>query len=320
MYCIDADCALRYLMSDEANEIRKRTSLNSTDGIDNRSAVSLPQWAYAPDGNAHVIAFSENARNQKHGFESHRVSQTPSPGSLIMLDREVAIPSPEYCFLRLAKTLSLPELVKAGMLLCSSFSIDNSGCIVRRHRPLTSARKLGRYIANNSNIHGVKNARRALRYILDGAASPPEIDSSIILTLRVSQGGYACPLPELNGHIELNSKVARSLGYKDCYCDLLWRKWKCAVEYTSELHHEGYEKQVEDEIRRAAIESMGYRLFFLTKNQLYSQPAFEGFARPLVHQLGKRNQNTVQKMQTAQYALRHDLLYEPSWILRRACM
>ena len=132
-------------------------------------------------------------------------------------------------------------------------------------------------------------------------------------------GGYGCPAPELNGEIRLRPEVARTLGYSECYCDLLWRDAKCAVEYTSEQFHTGYQKQAKDEMRRAALEAMGYRVFLLTKPQLYGQTAFEGVARPVLKALGKRMPARTSKFQQAQYELRKALLYEPSWVISRAC-
>lgn len=81
----------------------------------------------------------------------------------------------------------------------------------------------------------------------------------------------------------------------------------------------GYRKQANDEIRRAALEAMGYRVFLLTKPQLYNQMAFEGFARPILNTLGRRMPKRTSKFQQTQYDLRKMLLFEPSWILRRAC-
>ena len=180
-------------------------------------------------------------------------------------------------------------------------------------------KKLKKYIDDNAGVYGVRNARLALDYIIDGAASPPEIDSSIILILKPLRGGYSFARPELNGQITLRSDIARSLGHRACYCDLLWRKQKCAIEYTSKQYHEGYEKQARDEIRRSAIENMGYRVFFLTKTQLYSQAAFDGFVRLVRQHMGMRGQANTQKLSAARYSLRQELLYNASWILRRAC-
>lgn len=116
-------------------------------------------------------------------------------------------------------------------------------------------------------------------------------------------GGYGCPMPELNGHVRLNPVIARSLGYADCYGDLLWRDAKCIVEYTSEQHHTGYRKQARDEMRRAALEAMGYRVFLLTKPQLHNQVAFEGFARAVLRAIGKRMPRRSLEYQSAQYEL-----------------
>ena len=315
---IDADCALMYWMSSAAKaESKKRRSHETL--VERIRVGNLPDWAYGSDSLIHVLVTSDAERVQRKGVRCHLAKAGMPASSFAYADGGVPLVSPECCFLRLARQLSVPELAKTGMLLCASFSFDEERGLVGRRDSLTSAKLLATYISKAGNSAGVKVARRALRFVTDNAASPPEIDASLLLCLPVMLGGYGCPLPELNGHVKLRAEVARTLGYTDCYGDLLWRDAKCIVEYTSEQYHTGYRKQANDEMRRAALEAMGYRVFLLTKPQLYNQVAFEGFAQSVLRTLGKRMPKRTSKFQQAQYDLRKMLLFEPSSILRRAC-
>lgn len=315
---IDADCALTYWMSSGARATQaKRPSRETL--IERLNAGNLPDWAYAPDDQLHVVVTSKHERIRSMRVKCRLAQTELRKGSFIYTDTGIPVVSSECAYLRLANILSFPELAKAGMLLCAHFAFDSSDCLIGRSKELATVKGIRSYIDRSRDIKGIKNARKAMRFIADNAASPPEIDACLLLCLPVMYGGYGCPLPELNGQIKLNPDIARTLGYENCYGDLLWRKKKCIVEYTSEQYHTGYQKQAQDEMRRSALEAMGYRVFLLTKPQLYNQVAFEGFARPILRLLGRRMPKRTLEYQSRQYDLRKTLLYEPSWVIRRAC-
>lgn len=316
---IDADCALTYWMSQHAAKHRPLGNSRGDDLLARFESGSFPDWAFTPAGDAALLATNDVNRIRRNGVSCGIPKVTLPSSSFARTQGGLVVPSPECCYLRLAHMLPLPELAKAGMLLCANFAIDDAGNLSDRHHAPTTTGKIRAYVERANRIHGVKNAQWVLRFLANAAASPPEIDACLLLCLPVMRGGYGCPMPELNGRVRLSARVERSLGYPDCYCDLPWRERRCAVEYTSELHHAGYEKQVKDEIRRAALEAMGYRVFFLTKKQLYNQAAFEGVARIILRTLGRRMPKRTSAHLQAQYDLRKTLLFEPSWIIQRAC-
>lgn len=313
---IDADCAFTHWMSPKATRGLKQRRSHETlkERIKSRN---LPEWAYAPDGRVHVVVTSEPERIRKKEACSRLISGSMPQSSFEVADSGLPVVSPELCFVRLAGVLSFHELVRAGCYLCGAFVIDELDCLTGRDAPITTAKSIGAFIDSLDQAKGVKQARKAVRFLADGAASPAEVDAYLLLCLPVIHGGYGCPAPELNGHVKLRLDVARTLGYQDCYCDLLWRKAKCAVEYTSEQHHTGYQKQARDEMRRAALEAMGYRVFLMTKPQLYGQRAFEGIARPVMRALGKRMPRETLGFLGKQQALRCNLLFDPHWIFSK---
>lgn len=315
---IDADCAFAYWMLPEA--VRSQEKRSSHESLKERiKAGSLPSWAYAPNGQVPVVVTSRRERVRQEKVCCRLCLAELGCDSFAFTETGIPVVSPECCFVRLAGVLSFHELVRAGNFLCSAFAIDEAGCLMGRGMPITTKKRLATYIDSIHGANGIKTARKAIRFIADNAASPAEVDACILMCLPAMRGGYACPMPEFNGHIKLNDAAVRSLGYSDCYCDLLWRRAKCAVEYTSEQHHTGYRKQAQDEIRRAALESMGYRVHLLTKPQVQGQAAFEGVVRVVLKALGKRMPRQTLESWGRQHVLRKDLLSEPSWILRHAC-
>lgn len=315
---IDAVSALGYwTLADATVDLRRRRPAEAL--AERLRFGNLPDWACASEGNVHVVATTERERLRRDDVVCRLATTLPRSGSFAHTDEGIPILSPECCFLRLANELSLPELAKAGMLLVACFGTNEDGTLAGRRESIATVRSIAGYLSRAGAAKGIKQARRALRFLADNAASPPEIDACLLLCLPVMCGGYGCPVPEMNGHVRLRPSAARALGYEDCFCDLLWRDARCAVEYTSEMHHTGYGKQAKDEMRRAALEAMGYQVLLLTKPQLYNQVAFEGVARLVLRALGRRMPKRTIEHQSAQYALRKELLYEPSRIIKHAC-
>lgn len=91
---------------------------------------------------------------------------------------------PELCFVQLAQSLPFHELVRAGNVLCGRFYLDaGKGGELGRREPLTSKRRIEAFLRANPGIKGVKEARRALPWVTEGAASPPEAFLAMVFGL-----------------------------------------------------------------------------------------------------------------------------------------
>lgn len=110
-------------------------------------------------------------------------------------ESSLCVVSPEVLFLEMAAQLSGIELVKLGYELCGVYSLPmsqpNYAGTPRgysRRKALTSVARLTAHVASQSNNRSVKKARWALRYVLDGSASPRETELSMLMVFTQEIG------------------------------------------------------------------------------------------------------------------------------------
>ena len=242
----------------------------------------------------HIMLQKAGTRRTRQEMKQHVFTgQTPA-GCFISIDNTLFVSTPEFCFLQMADTLPLVRLIELGYELCGSYSMHTEGDpnIPTRgfhlRDPLTNVKKLEAFVSRMPGIKGHQKAVRALRYILDGSASPMETKLSIILSLPYKLGGFGFAQPELNRRI-IPSKTGKRVSNKASYfCDLFWPDNDLAVEYDSALYHAGQNQIAEDSKRRNSLITMGIAVVAVTKQQLYDEKEFEKIAWAVAKCLGKR--------------------------------
>ena len=223
------------------------------------------------------------------------------------------VSSPEFSFLQMADRLPLVKLIELGYELCGTYSLPTEadpepperGFYYRK--PLSSTGKLNAFVARMPGARGRKKAIRALRYLIDGSASPMETKLSILLTLPYLLGGFGLFMPELNSRI-IPAKTAKRASSKAHYvCDLFWPDYNLAVEYDSDQHHTGSAQIAEDSKKRNALNVMGITVITVTKQQLYRSAELEKVARVLANCMDKRLKYRNPGFATAHRELRSQL-------------
>ncbi|MCL2632516.1 MAG: hypothetical protein FWD45_05480 [Coriobacteriia bacterium] len=187
-----------------------------------------------------VLTRNNKARRKIEGLRHNTFSHPVPVGSLINCGDGLVVSSPEFCFFQMASRLSLVKLIELGYEFCGVYSLvaekdagrlasddntageslDNSSMGFYTRHPLTSVRKLKAYVSHMSNAHGQKKAARAVRFIIDGSASPMETILSMLLTLPKKLGGYGLPKPSLNAQIAPTRATKSTLSKANFYCDL----------------------------------------------------------------------------------------------------
>ena len=242
----------------------------------------------------HVLVGSGNARKASRKLHCHVSTGKFPEMSFIRMDSGLTISSPELCFLQMAGELPLVGLVVLGYEFCGSYRLDKEraeGKGFREDQPLTSVNRLSSYIERAAGSKGCKNAKRALRYIVDGSASPMETILSVILVLPYKFGGFGFPKPLLNHRIESSDSDRRSNGKsgKALYrCDLYWPDEKVDVEYDSDAHHTGSDRIAQDAIRRNTLSSMGIIVVTVSRKQVIEAAKMRALSDVLAKLLGKR--------------------------------
>ncbi len=180
-------------------------------------------------------------------------------------DDEVYVACPELCFLQAAHILPLHLAVKIGNMLCAMYIRDDEEVMGQRNiQPLTSKKKIEQYLNKVEKVAGLKNARRALKYVSDKCNSPMEVNIAVIGKLPISAGGYALEDFKMNGEAKLKKEAKELLGRKVCMCDMLWEEEKVIVEYESNLTHLDKEQHEYDKRRSTAIINAGYKIINIT--------------------------------------------------------
>ena len=151
----------------------------------------------------------------------------------------ILVASPEFCFVLMASRLSLLQLIAYGMELCGIYALRTANGTATRYdrKPLTTVRKLTQFVGRCEGHGGVKAARRALQYVLDGSASPMETACEMMVCLPFKLGGYGLPKPLMNGGVSLSAKARAMARKRENRCDLYWPEHNLAFEYDSEYSH-----------------------------------------------------------------------------------
>jgi len=265
----------------------------------------------------HVMIGDRIARHESKKVKQHIFGGKTPVGCFMSVEDKMVVSSPEFCFLQMAEQITMVKLIELGYELCSGYSIPNPDDAevpdigFYKRRPLTSVNKLSVFLENMSGFRGYKKVIRALRYILEGSASPMETKLAMFLTLPYMLGGFGFKMPELNRHIVL-TKSARKNFNKDYYsCDMFWPDEKIAVEYDSDQQHTGSDRIANDSKRRNALNSLGIRVITITKQQLYSSLEMERAAKVIARHMKKRLFPSKNSFATANRELRKQLLYTP---------
>ena len=236
---------------------------------------------------AHIMIGDRCARQRSEIIKQHLFSGETPVGCFMNIGDGRMASSPEFCFLQMAEQFTLVELIELGYELCGGYSIPleddpeipKNGFYNRRQ--LTSVNKLKGFLESMPGVKEYKKAKRAMRYMLDGAASPMETKLAIFLTLPFMLGGFGFNMPELNYRITLGKKARKNFN-KDYYvCDMFWPDEKIGVEYDSDQQHTGSDRIARDSKRRNALNSIGIRVVTVTRQQLYSPVELESAAKTI---------------------------------------
>ena len=209
--------------------------------------------------------------------------------------------------MQLACELSLIDLMMVGYEFCGGYRLDKENDPeqgFRKEPALTSVAKLNSFVARATGLKGCKNARKALRYIADGADSPMETALTLLLCLPYRHGGYGFALPRLNYHIEVDLPAGKQT-YRG---DLYWPKERVDIEYDSDTYHATTERINRDATRRTHLSLAGVSVITVTRTQIMNVARMRVVAELLSKKLKKRLRYSPEFI-LRQFELRKQLLY-----------
>ena len=225
---------------------------------------------------------------------------------------DIFVASPELCFLNAATVLPFNALVLYGMELCGTYArteaMDaswrtdasrNRGITSEapyayaasepyyasttryKRNPLTTAQKIEAYLDKSTGAAGIKAAKQACQYLLDGSASARESVLATIMTLPPRLGGFGMPTPDLNYGIEVNLLSKLCAGQKiTLHGDVVWRYARLVVEYDG-AQHGLIDNHTADKQRDHLLLEAGYEVVRFTDKSIRSSLELERLARTI---------------------------------------
>ena len=209
-------------------------------------------------------------------------------GAFLQVFPDVCVASPEFVFLQMANELPIEKLIQLGFELCGFFTAPLGRRMLQNDMSLTTVEKLGEFLSKVRGIHGVTNAKRALRYIRNGSGSPMEAVLVMKLCLPRNLGGYSMPWPELNFEIRLKGRAERMAGKGSYVLDLYWPDAHLDVEYDSEQEHTGASRIARDANRRNVLKYIGISQITVTPYQFLDFENSEALALQVAKAIGFR--------------------------------
>lgn len=290
-FVITHNTALHYLRAQNGG-LHRRTLHPSRSTRPNTELTCYDVTDIPEEEPLHAAIFSEEERRRSpQGVTWHllKLDELP-PRSFVPVSTKVWADSPELCFVHMAAQLPFVPLVELGYELCGSYSRDpDSPRGFTDRKPLTSAQALTDYADAAAGMYGARQARRAARYVLDGAASPMETAVAMLLCLPSSRGGYSFEAPQLNGAVSVPTSMQKSVGAKTLHCDLLWPQYDAAIEYNSDQYHSDGRSKDRDSERSNVFERLHIRVIEVTRKDALDVYRFEDVvAKGLAEATGRR--------------------------------
>lgn len=261
-----------------------------------------PWWLPEP---LHVLVVQDSHRRWTDDRVYHVWSGPLPKGSLLDTRNGFYVCSPELCFLQMASSLSLVELIQLGCELCGIYDLGTGE--VEKCAPLTTISKLVSFVEEISNVNGRKKAVRALQFVAENSASPMETELFMLQCLPYRLGGHGLEMPLLNHRITVNAYARKYTKRSYFEADMCWPAHRLVVEYDSDEHHGEVRRKASDSSRRNALEAMGYTVVTVTLDIVKSKDSTAEVAQALARHLGHRLRYTEPQFSIACARLRTEL-------------
>ena len=122
----------------------------------------------------HVTVPDAGSRRFLKDYVYHVQPKDLPKNSFVKVNSVLSVSSPELCFLQAALSIkSLPKLVCFANDLCAIYVKDNSTQFQQHQREaITSTAQIRHFLEHISGVHGIKLARKAIKYSVDRSNSP----------------------------------------------------------------------------------------------------------------------------------------------------
>lgn len=247
------------------------------------------------------LLYAKKSGHHAANVERH-THRMPLPArSLIALDKETLVVTPELLFLELASMSDIDdiELLRIGYELCGTYVLDPS-CdswdgFTNTSESLTSKRRILTFLERCTHLRGTARARKLARYLADGSNSPMETVTALIASLPHCMGGWGL------GAIKMNQRVVTADGPK--WVDILFVNTHVGLEYKGRRSH-SLEHTMRDDRRQNRLTGTGITTF----NIWYEDLAQERLCNRLMRDIARALHMRL-RMRSQAYEARRRVLY-----------
>lgn len=316
MVYLGYESALRYWLTKRAGEwlpdATPERTLSRAEGSARRARAAWLPFGPERGRPLHLMVANQSERHAASDIVAHLWSKPLPARSLCLLEGDARVASPELTFVQMAANLPFVALVEAGLYLCGSFAVKESGRgYAERRQAVTNAASLAAYLdALPPRTYGAKKARQALGFVIDGAASPMEVFLIMSYTLPYEVGGRLHLSIQANQRIEIDEPLQRLLGSRHLVGDLALSDRQADLEYDSDEFHTGSYRLDHTQARRNVLEAMNIKTISATYGQVRTPERFDDFTWMLEHRLGLEHPEYTTRQLQAQNDL-HDFLLDP---------
>ena len=197
--------------------------------------------AFTPERPLELAVFDRNRRTRGKKYRTRELPQTLPADALVRVNPNLYFVCPELIVSQMAPKLSAIKLAKLIMELCGTYSLSPAGDQRKGAKyqlePVTSLERINRYAKLTKVRGGAKMLREALRYGLEGSASPGETILALMMSLPPELGGYGFAKPALNASLTVPDEHIGRVGGTKYSLDAFWQEAYTDLEYESVEFH-----------------------------------------------------------------------------------
>lgn len=210
-------------------------------------------------------------RSTPAGFRCHVFGAPVPPGHLIEVAEGLLVVDEVMCFVQAGSWMSEPEQLEYGYEICARYHLNHlsTGDYIEMGQRYTVADLIA-YCNENRSRQGAMRAAAALKRVHDGARSPMETATAIMVVAKRSQGGLGYAKIELNHRVGVPNefKYLAKAGYFEI--DVYAPASGTGIEYNGSDHLDK-QRSASDAERMAVLSALGFRMIVLTGTQFAHQ-------------------------------------------------
>lgn len=295
----------------------------------------------------HLLATTRSERTCAKALRHHLVSgEVPRSFFVEDYDLNVRLTTPLATLFTLSRTISDVHLLMAMYEFCGSFTLFHPSDAIEkylhqdaafaplgacggwsrvhdvsgkptdlwRRPPLVEIVELHAFAREVEHLRGGKRFAKLAQMVTGVAASPFEVQTSLLLGLSRAAGGEGLGGFMNNHEISLTRDAQKIAGKTRVYVDLYYEgdgvRPPLAIECQGGMVHGSEAATLSDADRMVALQKMGIDVLPLTYRQIADRDNFERIARHIAHKLGRTYREKSERFRAKERDLRAELFID----------